>query len=525
MKKMGLFSFLIIILGAFSCEESAMVMLQDSRVIKAKEGYWQAYRFSPLAPASKHFSVLVNDSDYYVYPVPLVGRRLNCCSSDELFEPEIVSFGIGNKSKVTLLIKSKADAINSFEVRPKRKNNVSYTVSRIDANTLELTVVEPQSLSVEINDNIGAPLLVFANTIENSLPDKKSCAYYFEEGGIYDVADNTVLKSGNTVYVAPGAIVRGGFETEDGAINVTVAGRGIISGENIIQDSDTPTPTASLMKLKNAADCTIEGVTFVNSKNWTIPLFGCFGVTIDGIRIVSGTGYEDGIDLVGSSYINVRNSFIYTKDDCITVKAGVNYNWVDRGQGIDGTKDARNINVSDCVIWNGSDGNALEIGCELNTNTIEQVKYENIDIIHAQCPCGLDEGALSIDNDGKATVRNVTYSNIYLENVERYFINIKIDSTVYSPGGRDYLYGDSEYVPGKVENITYENIFLDKKEGSPIHSAMIDSFQIGNIKNVAFKNFYINNNPVTSAAGFDLLGTDQFVLVTGGVSDSDITFE
>ncbi|MDR1057528.1 MAG: hypothetical protein LBL17_03065 [Coxiellaceae bacterium] len=535
--------FLLSTIFVISCQdkfelEQVQSTPKDAAELRAVVSGIDYYNYPGNAPTGRYYSAKINGNNYFVYQMPNAKnyKTDDPCSSTK-YEPDIISFGIANSSGANIEIKTKVD-ISSFKVRPDRITNTAtsstrlsnFTVKKTDSRTLLLTITGPQYLSVEINNDLTKPLLVFANTLETNVPNRQACKHYFDAGTIYDVGVDNVLSSGDIVYIAPGAIVKGTFKTAKGASNVKIMGRGILSGENVMRTSTNSAPY--MIALRNATDCAVEGITIVSSQNWVMPLFNCDRIRIEHVKIASITGYEDGIDIVGGYYINVKNCFIWTKDDCVAVKAGVNYLWEDFNNGIDGKSYTHTITVQNCVLWSGERGNALQIGCELNTDILENMYFENIDIIHAQNTCGTDIGALSIDNNGNATVKWITYHNIYMEDVQRYFINIKTEQTRYSPKGTEYQYNVNDpYKGGTVHDIIYKNIYLNKKTGTannnPIHSG-ISNYSIvngnlinGSIRGVTFENLYINKSKILS---FDPVYANRyggtFVLMLNNVNAS-----
>jgi polygalacturonase len=131
-------------------------------------------------------------------------------------------------------------------------------------------------------------------------------------------------------------------------------------------------------------------------------------VTHDGpihLKIVSDNGNDDGIDVVGSRNVLIDNCFIRTKDDCIAIKAGVNY-FTDFESG----GNVKNVTVQNSVFWNGTWGNGLEIGFETRAGTMENIVFRNLDIIHVE-----RGGTFTIHNGDRAVVKNVLYEDIHFE--------------------------------------------------------------------------------------------------------------
>jgi polygalacturonase len=77
----------------------------------------------------------------------------------------------------------------------------------------------------------------------------------------------------------------------------------------------------------------------------------------------------------------IDNCFIRTKDDCIAIKAGVNY-FTDFESG----GNVKNVTVQNSVFWNGTWGNGLEIGFETRAGTMENIVFRNLDMWNGAAP-------------------------------------------------------------------------------------------------------------------------------------------
>jgi polygalacturonase len=351
-------------------------------------------------------------------------------------------------------------------------------------NTIEIILEKPQFLSIELNGGIENPLLLFANAPETDVPKPGDCGVVFFEAGKIHEAGVISLQSGQTAYLAPGAIVYGAI-TAERAENIRVCGRGILSGAQF-------KPYQGLLEFRRVKNASIEGITFVDSKNWTMPLLACENIDIQKIKIATNTGMDDGIDIVGSCNINIENCFIRSKDDCIAIKAGITY------YGRDYKKftsiSVKNITVKNSVVWNGKHGNALEIGFELLNDSVTGVVFENIDIIHAENPGGMDEGALTIHNSGRATVKNILYKDIRIEDAQRILFDFKVLRSVYS---------DNNIKLGKIQDIRMEDITVTATRG-PLHSVAMGFDSESDIQNVQIKNLSINGKKIYGKPDFTL---------------------
>jgi len=174
----------------------------------------------------------------------------------------------------------------------------------------------------------------------------------------------------------------------------------------------------------------------------------------------------------------VDGCFIRTKDDCIAIKGGVGYfSKFDTGKNVD------DVIVQNSVLWNGIWGNGLEIGFETRADTIKNILFKNIDLIHVE---GLAEGTFTIHNGDRAVVKNVRYEDIRVEDSHGYLIDFKILNSQYSK--------DKER--GYIEDVYFKNITV---EGDIFPSSLIMGFdEKHKIKNVSLENVVIHGEKVTS---------------------------
>jgi hypothetical protein len=205
------------------------------------------------------------------------------------------------------------------------------TASRPNYTTLELAVpASPNSsayqFSVEDPEELQDALLVFVNPLETNIPsaqhdDNSKCARSSKLGrsrssasaapcvhvvapgdhrgaagmrvlGGTDVANGTVVFSAGVHYITPqtqiadntrvylagGAVVFGSFTTSSSATNVTVDGRGILSGHAIPGGGGpTANDTLTLVNLCGAG-MTVSGIAAVDAPSYLcVPrLFPCF---------------------------------------------------------------------------------------------------------------------------------------------------------------------------------------------------------------------------------------------------------
>lgn len=341
---------------------------------------------------------------------------------------------------------------------------------KIEGDKAVFTLPGPCNISVEINGNVWRPLFVFANPVETSVPKRGDDGIiYYGAGRIHD-AGLVELKSGDTVYIAGGAIVRGAFIAEN-ASDITIMGRGILDGSSYHKGE------RRMIELLSCRNVCIKDIVIFNSGHWTVPLKKCDTVNISNLKIVNWRDWDDGIDICGSCNVTISGCFIRTKDDCIAIKA-VHYGWMTG----DGMGDVKNVTVRDSVIWNGIWGNGLEIGFETRAGSISDIVFRDNDLIHVQG----SEGTFTIHNGDRATVSNVLYENIRVEDSVGYLIDFKILESRYSK--------DKER--GQIKNIRFNNIDVFG-DVFPM-SIMLGFDKTHSIEDVTLSNFRIHGKSISS---------------------------
>ncbi len=401
------------------------------------------------AEAANDFELLVNGQKVFVYNTRAAA---------------VAYFSFEGKVDVKVICNR---PIYNHDIRP-----LSLQIpSLVYRDEVHFSMDKPANISVEINKNIKRPLFIFANPLEKDIPSKADKnMIYFETGKIHEPG-LVNIKSGQTVYIEGGAIVRGQFMTDKGK-NITIRGRGILDNSRTLKGEVRP------IEINHCENVLLEGIILTESRHWTCGAYASKNVTYRNIKLVSENNWDDGIDIVGSQHVLVDGCFIRTKDDCIAVKAGVGYfGKLDTGENVD------DVVVQNSVMWNGVWGNALEIGFETRTDTIKNITFKNIDIIHVE---GLAEGTFTIHNGDRAVVKNVRYEDIRVEDSHGYLIDFKILNSQYSK--------DKER--GYIEDVYFKNITV---EGDIFPSSLIMGFdEKHKVKNVILDNFVIHGEKVTS---------------------------
>jgi hypothetical protein len=363
--------------------------------------------------------------------------------------------------KVTFL-----SPVYNYDIRPKNR--------KIEAecyrNQVLFSLEKPENLSVEINKNLKRPLFIFANPLEKNIPDKTDKNVIFFEAGKIHYPGEVTIRSNQTVYIEGGAIVRGHFMTDQGR-HIKILGRGILDNSHYNKGQHRP------IEINRCEDVLIEGIILTESRHWSCASTASKKVVYNNLKIVSSNDWDDGIDIVGSQHVLVNNCFIQTKDDCIAIKAGVNY-----FTQFNSSHNVDDVVVQNSVLWNGIWGNGLEIGFETRADTIRNITFRNCDLIHVEGP----EGTFTIHNGDRAVVKNILYEDIRVEDSRGWLIDFRILHSQYS----------KDKTRGKIEDVCFRNI---KVEGDTFPYSQIMGFdETSRITGVTLEDFVINGIKINS---------------------------
>ncbi len=408
--------------------------------------------------SDKYYTVKVNGVKVPVYDTP------------------IASYAVFDfTGKVTVEVNTMYD-VRWVDIRPlKSALKPEYTGD----NSFKFSMSKPENISLELNGRIRQqPLFIFAGNPEKEKPSKTDPNVVWFEGGKLYKDVKLELKDNQTVYLEGGAVVQG-YIFAEGKKNIKILGRGILDGSfNKTAEGNKN----RFIHLENCENIKINDIVLHNGTTWQVALFHCNQAEINGIRIVSESGSDDGMDIFRCTNIAIDGVFAHTKDDCIAIKSGGNY---PAGHPTD------NILVKNCVFWNSIWGNAIEIGFELYSNEVKNIRFENIDVIHVE-----DGATMSIHNAGQAHVHNLVFDNIRVEDSRQKLFDVAIFFSQWGPDGiRDPEFIKNNYLHGAWDGV----------QKPPAGKEAYHSQFRGKISNVTFKNIQVVGGllPFSVFHGFD----------------------
>ena len=377
---------------------------------------------------------------------------------------------------------------SAYGVKPSAVTQVGNTYQ------VTFTVRSPAQYSVEFYDAAASPdfatwvppnpLLIFANPIEKEAPrvDDRSVlvlkpgqpippsggwgtrkgvavdTLYFSPG-VYDLGQvpssvNTgiyVLHSNQHIYLAGGAYVKGAFETCPetppthctDAINVSIRGRGILSGENFRRDytaSETNSNANALdapMLIDFAGsgvangvwvgqqNAVIEGITLIQAPYYNITLNGIDN-RVDDVKLISWYPSTDGI-VVGYDYKVqgaerpgggvLENSFFKDGDDSVKLYSS-------------------GLRVRNATVWQSNNAGAFELGAP--PNGADDVRVSDSSVIHAEWSWPNMNNAVFAEHQSSQAllgqVKGYHFERIHVENASWQLMQIAVGPSIWQFG-------------------------------------------------------------------------------------------
>ena len=241
-------------------------------------------------------------------------------------------------------------------------------------------------------------------------------------------------------------------------------GRGIL-------DATSLNGAYGVLKCHYASGVTISDLMLRTSqKSWMCYLYQSQYTTFDNVKIFGYGANNDGIAFQGSSGLEVKNCFIRSTDDCISLKSE-NLN-----------KDA-NVTVSGSTMYGVASSDGIVAGYECK-NRLNKITVKNCDIIGGRGTTilGYGHAGFSICCDGPGPIYDVTFENVRIEN--KVFEN---NMNIIVTDATKYLTGSLRGQPGSIRDITLKNV---KWENAGMPMRIMGFNAEHTVSNVLFDNCY-----------------------------------
>ncbi|MFG2023665.1 glycosyl hydrolase family 28 protein [Streptomyces sp. NPDC048825] len=354
-----------------------------------------------------------------------------------------------------------------FRVRPD-----SYDIKpEVLGSTARFTLDRPRNIVVQVDDKIFDCLHLFANPLEQDVPAEGDKNVMYFGPGLHTPANGELkVPSNTTVYLAPGAVLNS-FVQFEGVENSRMIGRGVVYNSKW-----------GAMLIRKCDNVTIDGITILNPRYENIRVAESQNIKIKNLRAFSHQGWGDGIQLYCSENITIDGCFLRTSDDSIALYT---HRWDFYG-------DTRNITVKNCSLW-ADVAHPINMGVHGNTDNpemLENLNFENIDILDHREPQVTYQGAIAFMVGDSNLVRDVKFDNIRVEDFRwGQLIHMRVE---YNP-----KYNTSA---GRgIEGVYIKDLSYNGKNADLSIIAGLDKDHA--IKDVTFENLRVNGRVIADSTG------------------------
>lgn len=365
--------------------------------------------------------------------------------------------GFSFEGRVTVRVRKLQGKVEYVAVLPTSRE---VRVRKYDTY-VEFDLDRPGQYAVDFQEGVVVdhPMLIFADPPETKIPDRKDPNVIWFGPGVHELGDNYRIHSNQTIYIECGAYVKARF-VADGAENVRILGRGILSGEQFPVRS-----TGFLVNLRNTNNLIIDGVTVVHAPSHNIVCTG-FNHLVRWVKVMGWWFSTDGIN-VGDNGL-VEHCFTKVNDDAIRL--------------YDDNSMARH-----CVIWQMENGSPFQIGW--GGGDARNFYAKDIDIIRVESYYDNENEAVFCAIKGTGGINSrYLYEDIRVENCDWQIFRI-----VTMPN----RWAEWDPESGSVADVIYRNITVSGKQ--KMRNIIRGHDEKHKVYDITFENLEMNGKLIRSA--------------------------
>jgi hypothetical protein len=263
-------------------------------------------------------------------------------------------------------------------------------------------------------------LFLFANAVDRSGIGLMTKGVRYFGAGVHRTSIDA--RSGDTIFLAPGAVVFGSLNLWQ-VHNVHVLGTGTIiydgpqdahSDEGWMHKTDW-----HVVVMDKADQVEIDGITCITrSRSWQVQMKDSHHVGFYNVKVIGGNpndANQDGMDWLGGGDTTVRNSFIRASDDDFALQG--NWDGYDLALMRVPGQNVSNITIEDTIV-STSISNTVRVNWPQKTFNSAHFHMSNVDVIHMGFgACKVPFALLEIwaDPAGRGSQRDYRFSDIRLE--------------------------------------------------------------------------------------------------------------
>jgi hypothetical protein len=303
------------------------------------------------------------------------------------FELGVARFATTGSWSATITLANASTTITSYSVSPKSRN---YSTS-VSGRTLTITGIPgPDKLYIQLNSL--PPLCVLATP---QIPVPTGANVVVVDSGN---STNVITAASNqTIWFNPSAILHGRIVANN-VSHLNISGYGTLDAED---------RNSNAIYLSGCNDVTTSGLLCLRKNGgWTCRASLTAGANWRHLSVLTWGANGDGINTYSSTNTTVDSCFVYSSDDCITVKSVAG-------------KAVSTVTVTNCTVLGYQSADGFTIGFE-ELGPVKNVTVVNCNIIGSNgsgnTPSG-SHSAFSIIDDGQGAVSNITIKNVNCENL------------------------------------------------------------------------------------------------------------
>ena len=472
---LGIAAALCLVLAVFMTGSDSAPRLNKKQEVAALPTQLVLYDGPKTMTTSKSAAVRINGNPLFVYDVMVNHEHIwnaNTIPSDT----PMAYFDFLGRADIEIEMPGLGKPVESAVVLP-----ASHGITpAVKDGKVTFTVNKPGFYTVVYNDNVNKATHIFANPLETDIPDKDDPDVLFIEPGHW-IIDTIVLKSNQTLYISGGAVINSVI-IADNADNVTIRGRGIISGDDYPAHNQAGSYARVPVDIRNCKNVTAEGFIIANANCWNFNSYSTDTANISNVKIISGRQNGDGFTFQSCKNHVVTDCFARTWDDSLVLK---NY-----------SGSTKSISFERIQIWTDL-AQSMEIGYETNKGLtirpeIRDILFRDITVLY-----NFHKPVISIHNSDDAKVHNVRYENIIVENAfmqgdnghNKELIEFHMNKSNWSTVRDEY---------GSISNITVDGLtVLRTPDGSIPASRFAGHDKDHGITDVTLRNINILSSKIT----------------------------
>lgn len=332
-------------------------------------------------------------------------------------------------------------------------------------------------------------LVLFGDAPDEHVPDRSDPSVKWFGPGEHE-AGPIRLSDGETLYLAPGAIVHGSLLAS--GRDITVTGRGVLTGDRY---GKCRGPFIFFTWYRGCTNLTVRGIVLAEPYHWTCAVGNCENALFENVKICAANVInDDSFDIYNSRNVTIRDSFMRSQDDNIALKG--------LGPGEHGNpRPNENVTVEDSILWTDR-GNNFRIGFECNAPAFRNIVARNLVIHGFSIDCRPPEKFWAnppflIEPSGGMPLENCLFENI------RVMCNGTSNPLVVANPRKCWTFDPDAIAPeamytakpvkhercGSISNLVFRNVSIEGRRGAVLPEVYVRGAGEGaKVSDVRFEN-------------------------------------